>query len=277
MPTKRRSFKRIVLIGDFHCGHRAGLTPPEYRYRAASRDHIWQKFTSVEKECWDRYIQIIKRLRPIDCLVVNGDGIDGRGERSGGVELITSDRSEQCEMAEVCIEKWDAPKIVIARGTPYHTGEKESWEDIVAKSLRKKGYEVKIGDHEWVDVNGHIFDCKHHIGGSGVPHGRLTAIGRDEVWNALWHEAGLQPRADHVIRSHVHYHVWGGRMVGGKPVEFVTLPALQAMGTRFGARKCSGTVDWGVIAFDVDKEGDVICEHKHVVTLESTKAKAYRV
>lgn len=277
MPIKRRSFKRIVLIGDLHCGHRAGLTPPEYRFHSTSTEHIWRKFTKVQKESWDRYQLIVKKLCPVDCLVVNGDAVDGRGERSGGVEQVTSDRSEQVKMAVACIDRWKAPKIVMVRGTPYHVGEKESWEDGAADALREKGCEVKIGDHEWVDVYGHIFDCKHHIGGSAVPHGRLTAIGRDEVWNALWHEAGLQPRADHVIRSHVHYHVWGGRMVGGQSVEFVTLPALQAMGTRFGARKCSGTVDWGVIAYDIDKEGDVICEHKHVVTLESTKAKAYRV
>jgi hypothetical protein len=272
MPTKR-----IVLIGDLHCGHRAGLTPPDWRFRECSNEHVWKKFTRVQAECWRNYMDIARKLRKVDCLVVNGDCIDGRGEKSGGVELITGDRNEQCKMAVDCIDVWNAKEIVLTEGTGYHCGEIESWEHIIAEMLLAKGYAVKIGAHEWIDVNGYVFDVKHHVGSSSVPYGRVTPSGKDEVWNAVWAEAGLQPRANMIVRSHVHYCVGGYRYVGGKKREFMTLPALQAMGTRFGARRCSGTVDWGVVAFDVDTKGHICQRHEYVKTIASTVAKVHRV
>jgi hypothetical protein len=272
-----KAYKRIAFIGDLHCGHRAGLTPPQWRFRECATDHVWRKFTQVQTEAWKHYARIVKSLMPVDCLVVNGDLIDGRGEKSGGVELITGDRNEQCKMAADCIRLWKAGNIVMTRGTGYHVGDIESWEDIVADMLRADGSTVKIGDHEWVDVNGHIFDCKHHVGSSGIPHGRFTAASKDELWNLLWAEAGQQPRADTIIRSHVHYCAGGYRYVNGKRKEFMTLPALQQMGTRFGARRCSGLVDWGLIAFDLDKNGNIICRHEHIVPCESTVAKTVSV
>ena len=274
---QRRSYKRIVLMGDLHCGHRAGLTPPRWRNRQCSEEHVWRKFTRVQEETWKLYAGFVKLLRPIDCLVVNGDLIDGRGEKSGGVELITADRNEQVKIAEECCEMWDAPQIVITEGTPYHAGDIESWEAMIDDSLRQKGRQVKIGAHEWVDVNGYVFDVKHHVGSSTIPHGRYTIAARDELWNTLWHEAGLQPRADMVVRSHVHYCVGGWHYVGGKRVDFMTLPALQAMGTRWGARRMSHTVDWGLMAYDIDKHGEIVCEHRHVRTVQATAAKALRV
>lgn len=265
--------KRVLLIGDLHCGHRAGLTPPQYQTRGGP-EHIWEKFLRVQRDMWQLYAAAVKRLRPIHCLIVNGDCIDGRGEKSGGVELLTGDRSEQCKMAVECIKLAEPKHIVMTRGTSYHVGEIESWEDIIADTLKTAGHIVKIGDHEWINVNGHVFDVKHHIGGSQVPHGRLTAPARDEIWNALWAEAGLQPRANRIIRSHVHYCVGGFRYVGGRRIDFMTLPALQAMGTRFGARRMSGTVDWGLVAFDINDKGQVVWEHFDIHTIAPTVAKA---
>jgi len=269
--------KRVAIIADLHCGHRAGLTPPQWRFRQSSVEHIWRKFTRVQEETWRIYLREVKRLLPIDVLIVNGDCIDGRGERSGGVELVTGDRNEQCKMAADCIRVWHPPRIVMTRGTGYHTGDIESWEDLIAEGLRADGIEVKIGDHEWVDVNGFIFDCKHHVSGSQVPHGRWTAIARDELWNSLWTEAGEQPRAGMIVRSHVHYCVGGWRYFGAHRVEFLTTPALQAMGTRYGARRCSGQVNWGLLAFDLDARGGIVCRKEIIYRIGSTVAKRYVV
>ena len=272
-----RGTKRIAFIGDLHCGHRAGLTPPDWRFRECSTEHVWKKFTQVQTEMWRLYTGIIKKLNPIDCLVVNADCIDGRGEKSGGVELITGDREEQAKMAVDCILPWKTDTIIMTEGTGYHTGAFESWENVIANMLRAKGKSVKIGAHEWVDVNGYVFDVKHHIGSSSIPHGRYTSPAKDEIWNALWHEAGLQPRGDCFIRSHIHYSVGGHRWVGNKKKRFLTLPALQAMGTRFGSLRCSGLVDWGVVAFDIDAKGNIVCEHEHITTIAPTIAKVYKV
>ncbi len=242
--------KRVAIIADLHCGHRAGLTPPRWRYRVDSDQHIWHKFSKIQDEAWAKYRKIVRAVGKVDILIVNGDTIDGRGERSGGVELITGDRNEQVAMAVECIKVWTADKVRMVRGTPYHTGDIESWEDLVAQQVG-----AKIGDHEWFSVNGRVFDCKHHIGGSSVQYGRLTQANKDELWNLVWAELEQQPRGDYFIRSHVHYCEGSFKWVKGVRKQVIITPALQTMGTRFGARRCSGIVHWGLVALDVHPKG----------------------
>ncbi len=261
--------KRIVVISDLHCGHRVGLTPPEYQWICDKRTgHIWQKFAKIQKECWAWYVKKVHELQPVDVLVCNGDALDGRGERSGGVELITGDRNEQIKIAEECIKIWNPANVVMVRGTPYHTGEVESYEDLIAQQLG-----CKIGDHEWINVNGIIYDFKHFVGSSSVPHTRKTAISRDQLWNQLWADADLQPDADWVVRSHVHYCEGGWHFVGTKEKQGLTTPALQAMGTRFGARRCSGTICFGLIHWDVEENGTWKFA-KHIALIRSQRAQA---
>ncbi len=245
----------IVCISDLHCGHRAGLTPPTYQRLGRSngkngyhydKNHLWRKFYKIEHECYSWYEEKAKKHTKPDLLVVDGDCIDGREGRSGGVELISIDRNEQIEMALECISLWDAKNIIIVRGTPYHVGEEESWEDIIAKQLN-----AKVGDHEWVERNKVVFDFKHYIGNSVVPYGRKMAVDRDQIWNMIWAEAKLQPRADWIVRGHVHRSEGGYKQIGAKEVWAITLPALQGMGSRYGARMCSGLVDFGFVGWKI--------------------------
>ena len=232
--------KRILVISDLHSGHRAGLTPPQwwgsltYDKWARLRSHLWRKF--AEK---------IQSIQPIDVCFVNGDCIDGRGERSGSTELITSDRHEQCKIATGAIKHIGADKYVMTRGTPYHSGDKEQFEDLIAKEIGA----VDISYQSWPVVNGVTFDLKHHVGGTSIPHGKGTSISKEHLWNLIHNDfADSQPRADITIRSHVHFyhHIedvnWHG---------FVT-PSLQGLGTKFGAGICSGIVFFGFIWFDIE-------------------------
>ena len=113
-------------------------------------------------------------------------------------------------------------------------------------------YGAKIGAHEWVEVGGVVFDMKHHVGSSSVPHSRSSAISREALWSQLWSDAGHTPKADVLIRSHVHYHA-GSFDYSIKPHWRLTTPALQAMGTKFGSRRCSGLVDFGFLVFDCNR------------------------
>ena len=145
-------------------------------------------------------------------------------------------------------------KTYIAEGfmchnTPYHTStDGDDWENIIKDSAQID----KIGAHEWINVNGLIFDIKHHIGSSSVPYGRHTAISKEALWNELWALTNMQPRADVIIRSHVHYFTHCG--TSGKLC--MTLPALQGLGSKFGAKLCSGLVDWGVVLFEITSKTD---------------------
>ena len=240
--------KRVVVIADLHCGHRAGLTPPEFQYDPENEEHIWQKFGLVQQLLWDFYTKIIESLKPVDLLIVNGDCVDGKGGKAGGTEQITADRKIQVDMAVKAIDFVSAKQIIMTYGTSYHTGDDEDWEDLVADKVG-----AKIGSHEWVDVNGCIFDIRHHVGRSAVPYGRLTAPLREQLWSYLWAEMAGYPKSDVIVRSHVHYHVDG--QVFGKRA--FTTPCLQ-LHTKYGSRRATGTVDVGLLNFDVDDTGGYI-------------------
>ena len=178
-------------------------------------------------------------------------------------------------MAAHVIEFCNPRKLIITRGTPYHTGEAESWEDLVYQFIKKKNNIdlYKIGDHEWVDINGVVFDFKHHIGRSTIPHGRHTALSRDQLWNLIWAEAGEQPKADWTVRSHVHYCVGNFQFIGNKCKWGIITPALQAMGSRYGARYCSNTVHYGIVTWDITSKGN--CNWQPIVAeIESQQAQA---
>lgn len=229
--------KKVLALGDMHCGHVVGLTPPDWRCRR-------RKTGDAQAALYDAFLEICKGAGAVDVCIVNGDCIDGKGEASGGTELITADREEQCEMAIVALANVKAKKFVFTRGTPYHVGKEEDWENIIAERM-----DAKINDVAFLSIDGVAFNVRHHAGSSAVPHGRHTGIAREALWDAIWAMRGEQDRANILLRSHVHYHAFSG------DADFLamTLPALQGKGSKFGARKCVGTVDFGAVIFECNK------------------------
>ena len=246
--------KRVLVVADFHCGHRVGVTParwdPGTREPADALDlatHRYNKYAAIRAETWGEYCTIVDSLGPIHLLIVNGDCIDGRGDKSGGLELIEHDLHNQVKMASEVILRAHAKSVVMTFGTAYHSGKLEDKELGIAELVQA----VTIGAHEWPEVNGRVFDVKHKIGRSSIPHGRSTPMKRAALWNMLWADVGMQPRATVFIRSHVHYFDFTG---DAHRLGIIT-PALQAMGTKYGARECEGLVDWGMVIVDVEKDG----------------------
>lgn len=240
--------KRLAVIGDLHCGHRAGLTPPGWQYQENEQEVERANFGKIQRAIWNFYTSTIDALKPIDILVVNGDAIDGKGERSGGTEQLEADRIKQVEIAAECINYAQAKAVIIIYGTGYHVGKEEDFERILGDRVNAQ----KVGGHEWLDVNGVIFDFKHFVSSSVIPHGRFTSMARDALWNKLWAADEMQPNSDVVVRSHVHYH----RFAGEPGTLMMTTPALQGFGSKFGVRMCSGRVDIGLVSFDVQSRED---------------------
>ena len=253
-----RDFDRVVICSDFHCGHRVGITPPDWINRSVKNK------IPVQQEMWDRFSGAIDQLKPIDYFIGNGDMIDGDGGLSGATELIAPDRNEQVDMAIQVIEYVEAKKHAFTYGTPYHVGQVEDFEDQIAKH-----FNAPISGQEQYNINGTIIDCKHKIGNSSIPHGKGTAISKERLWNVVWSEHEEQEKADIIIRSHVHYYwaceesTWLG----------IITPALQGQGTKFGSRQCSGHVDFGFIWVDCYKDGGFTWG-KYVIPLASQKRKA---
>jgi hypothetical protein len=241
--------KKVLIVSDFHSGHLCGLTPPKWQIQPEdeSPTNKLEKFAASQRECWNWFEKTTKQLGPWDVVIANGDLIDGSGHRSGGTEQLTTDRLKQAAMAVHILKSLSGPKTEIIQtvGTSYHTGDAEDFETVIAEKCGAR----KIGSHEWVEIEGVIFDVKHHCGSSSVPHGRHTAIARERLWNLLWNERGMSPKSDVIVRSHVHYF----SVAGGVDWLAMTTPALQSHGSKYGARRCSGIVDYGFVWFTVNK------------------------
>ena len=203
---------------------------------------------------WSWYATRIDELKPIDYVVANGDLIDGKQRRSGSAEARTADRNEQCRMAAACIDYCGARQAGLIHGTAYHDGQEEDWAHVVAAFMQTPT--MFISGQEFFKLDGKIWDFKHKVGGSTIPHGEATAILRATLWNLIWHNRkGQQPKADYVVRSHRHSYisVWSSAM----DAECFVTPALQGYGSKFGVREVDKTADIGFLYFDVFDNGDV--------------------
>lgn len=240
-----------MVFADLHCGHKVGFTPGDfdkkpgvgygdkelamYRHRRQTYNHFKPK---------------IIELSP-DIVILNGDLIDGKGEKSGGTELLTPDRSEQCDMATAAIRDCfpHNPEFVASYGTPYHAGSHEDWEKEVAEAVNARS----IGAEDDLNIYGVVVNYRHHAGRSSIPHGKGTPLSKEWLWNMLWNLRGEYPKASVVLRSHNHYFF----QVGDADYIAVACPALQGYGSKFGARRMSGTVDVGVAYVDITSKREV--------------------
>jgi hypothetical protein len=247
----KRPFTRLLSIGDMHCGHEFGLTPPAWQYKIDGHPRI-AKAAKFQRALWGFALEAIEPLLPIDILEVGGDCIEGKGEKSGGIELITTDRLEQGEMAAEFINFIDAKKVRIHYGTRYHVGKDEDFEQAIVDKVNCK--DTKIQGHGFFGVNGRIIDVKHKVGSSGIPHGRTGPLAKARLWNTQWNLAHKrQPLADIMLRHHVHYYSFAG----GPGWLGITVPPL-CYGSAFGIRECDGVVDVGMIVIDIYKNGEYI-------------------
>lgn len=255
-----RSFRRVLLASDLHCGHPLGLHMPADQ-TVHNRHPDKARVRNLQRECWRYFNAEIKRERPIDIAIWNGDLIDGRQEAQGGSELIIADRHIQATYAASIIEHVDAAQNYIVRGTDYHTGKTEEFEDGIAA-----GVGAKIIDKLWLQVNGLMISARHHIGGGMTAQGRATPLLRDLLWNSLNAAIDTEPDADIIVRSHVHYSL----VVHADKTGIIT-PALQARGGRYGDRRLSGTVHFGFIVLDLstpEKWREAPCVRRHIARLQ---------
>jgi len=265
--------KTVAIIGDLHCGHRVGLTSPSYDARPDT-DKTSQRYYNqiarwypIRRALWREYGKFQRAVGTPDVLIVNGDMVDGAGGKSGGTELIQKDVGIQCDMAVSAINSWGAPKVFMTYGTAYHTGVTRDDEDDIAERCQ-----ADIKSHQFLDIEGVTFDVKHHpAAGGNLPHTRKGPV-TDMLHNVFWAERELQPKADVFIRSHLH---WFG-FIGNGDYLGIQMPALQGMGSKFGARRCHGLVDFGMVHFVVHK-GEILEWKAHLSIVKEQQATATKV
>lgn len=233
--------KRVLAISDLHCGALNGLTPPEFQTKYNT------ELYKIQKEFWNWFTKSIKSLGKIDVCFLLGDLVEGKQKKAGNTDIITADMQTQASIASRCVKQINANKYVFIRGTNYHVFvDGIEVEDLIASEFENS----YIGNQLFTNINDVIFDLKHKVGGSTIPHGRFTALAKERLWNVLWNETKNQPKADVLLRGHVHYY----SVCQNSMFTAMSLPAMQIpYGGNYGEKCCSGIVDVGYVVFEVDE------------------------
>jgi hypothetical protein len=195
---------------------------------------------------YDQYLEWIAQNGPFDHVIVNGDAIDGTDKKGGGTECITTDRIEQCMIAEKALRDTGATSFHIVAGTPYHVGNAEDFERVLATKM-----DASFHGHAYFEIEGLNFNIKHKVAGASMPYLKATPLAKEIAQNRNWYLEGVEPKADVLIRSHVHHFT----QVDVMGCLAFTTPSLQALGNRYGSRQCSGPVHFGLIVMEVENGG----------------------
>ena len=240
--------KRLLAIGDLHTGSWCGLTPPHYDSPGASKaSKARYKF---RRELWNWYRKTIEDIappdNPVDCVLINGDAIDGSGHRSMGSEVIVP-LAQQVEAATFACQLINVidSSIHLTFGTAYHTGQEIDLESELAERLGGT-----IADRQYLKINGTTIRAVHHAGGGSLQgvHAYPARVG---LINKLKAASGDEPGADILLFSHRHTYSFQG-----DADQFsVRLPCLQGPMSKFG-RRCEGPYTMGVVLFEFAPSGD---------------------
>lgn len=239
--------KTLVVVADTHCGHHFGLTPPQWQWIESEEfDEYHNTVAKFHKLAWSWYSKVTSKLPTADLLLLNADLIDGRGEKSGGTELISTSRLEQCNMAKDVIRQVKTKSYKFTYGTPYHVGSSEDYEGIIANDF---GGDIK--DEQDFIMNGALINAKHNIGGGSSVMTRGTQIAKPLVWNMVKEYMFDRDKTDLVIRSHAHtkslLQMWGKTGI--------ITPAMQ-LGSKYG-RRLDGYTDFGLTVITIKDKSDI--------------------
>lgn len=254
--NKGLGFKRVLVMGDTHCGSVTGLTPPSWDQMPETGTSAFEVY-ELRRWLWENFSQAIENWSPFDLAIFNGDLIDGSQSKSSGWGLLTPDRLEQAQMAKQIVKKVGAATNRFTMGTAYHTGSQEDFEELIAND-----FDERIVQELVQDVEGTIIHARHHVSGSQLSHTRQNALGK-EILDLHLRISTKKIDAEHVhvlVRSHCHY---GGVLVD-HGVTAIRVPALQLEGENKWARRFpSARLEYGLVILDVYGPG--VFTH-HLVT-----------
>lgn len=269
-----RKEQKVVVINDMHCGNRFGLTPPYKQNQLiptkeveTPADIIQNNIGILQREMWGFFEEGAALHQYPDILVVNGDAIDGRGDRGKNFDTLETNRQIQCEMAYRAIKLFKPKKIYMTKGTPSHVGEGIDFENFILK--HEKNF-MGIEDKLFLKVNDVMFMFKHHSNNSSTPYGKHTPIAKAALWNELRALHEREPRADIIMLAHTHCYMG----IFDTYKKAMTAPALQAEGVQY-ARKLDGECHFGFLTFNVPAKGKEVWPIPHITNLKTQKPKIY--
>jgi hypothetical protein len=255
----------ILLLSDLHVGSDFGVFPrvayrQEHNERIPVRPNKGQRYLL---QCWE---WMMAHLPPrLTYTIVNGDIIDGENPREGGLYLSLHTPTDQVEAAVSLLgplrERSDA--FFIVKGTPYHGGRADDALAGLAKALHATRWASgsRTGTRLWLHMKkagGKVLNASHHITRGWM---YASAVADRTVMMAAAAEAtGKLPRADIIVRSHLHLK----RVVHVENKHVILTPAWKLL-TPFAERameeiRAEFLSDLGAILVEVTSKGQVFVD-----------------
>lgn len=237
--------KKVLAIGDAHCGHLFGMTPPGYQNpNFAEQGADWENILQIQRSSWAWYGRQLTACGPFDWVVVLGDMIADLKEQRDTSELYVSNRDQQCEMAARTIRQAiteDRTRVVMIYGKT----DLDSYNRRIAEMV-----DAEIQENPNITVEGVTFDIRHSVYTATSPHYRATPLDKERIWAALDDQRRQTPSAQVYIRSGQHYF----KRNDEAHWLAVSTPALQAGLSKFKRRRTAGVFDFGFLVFECDDQ-----------------------
>lgn len=200
--------RTVLVVSDLHCGHTVGLWHPDVKMPDSSSRNLnaGQRYLWT---CWQDLIQEAKRQK-VDVLVINGDIVDGEQRINMGREALSTIIPVQQRCAVKLLEPLAniAKEVRCISGTPFHDGRLGEYVEAIASEIGAVGPNSDWHCYEYLDldIDGVVINFLHGIPATGALY-RAVPIDREALWSAIAGKEGNVPKADCIVRSHVHYFV----------------------------------------------------------------------
>ena len=246
---------KILLTGDWHCGDKAGLAPPDF---------ISGRYQDIQLQLWDWFAGQIQGQH-FDMTIFTGDMVEGQNTKNT-IELFEPDTYKQAEIAASCAEIIDCKRedMFCVYGTPFHTAGTMSYEkvftDLLGIDKPETIQRIKVGD--WLNLN-----VRHTVGRSSIPYGSGTPALKELTFETLNAELQDDESADVCIRGHVHmssYHQLRDKAV-------ITVPCLKYPKGIYGRGLIEGYYDMGIGILYVYGKKDYRYQPIHIPLTISSK------
>lgn len=200
MSKPARPF-RLGVVADLHCGSKYAIVPPSFRPVHAGpagvfMSHVW--------DCWTHFV---KACPPLDCLIVNGDEMDGdHPTLKSAPEAVDTSPLKQVDMALDALGplRDKAKRLWLVRGTGFHTGRWCEAIETLGKELRAEEWAPRRYSGEVLDGTfaGHTVNCAHAQSTGAIYPG--TLMNRTAWFATMADRLAKTTPADIIIRSHTH-------------------------------------------------------------------------
>lgn len=192
---------KILTLSDLHIGGFRSIWPEGGSIEVEPGERqTWQLTRGQEYlwECWQHLLTSIPRS--LDGIIINGDVIQGHRD-PWSTKLCATSFNDQIQAATELLTPLAkrTKKIFLTAGTKYHNIEYGDAEQLIARNLHAKHLpwlNLKVGNRLINAVHGHA---------TGFIY-RTTMLEREAFFSLLANAAHQTPKANIVIRSHVHFY-----------------------------------------------------------------------